>query len=92
MRLRDYRSDDFESMWSLDQECFPPGISYSRSDLRAFLSRVQLEVAATNTNAITFYEHLGYRKVAHLTGYYGRRLHAWKMKKVLDGSPLAPAP
>lgn len=37
--LRDYRSSDLESMWGLDQECFPPGISYSRSELRAFLSQ-----------------------------------------------------
>jgi ribosomal-protein-alanine N-acetyltransferase len=25
-------------MWALDQECFPPGIAYSRSELRAFLA------------------------------------------------------
>ncbi|MBI1734305.1 MAG: GNAT family N-acetyltransferase [Candidatus Rokubacteria bacterium] len=36
--FRDYRESDFESVWTLDQECFPPGIAYSRSELRAFLS------------------------------------------------------
>lgn len=157
MQLRDYRPTDFDSMWMLDQECFPPGISYSRSALRAYVSRkatetivaehegqvvafvvgtrqsrpdgyvitldvaaaarrqglgrslmlelerrflnagvrrVQLETAVTNMTAITFYERLGYRKVAHLIGYYGRGLHAWKMQKSLDervdGTGFAP--
>jgi ribosomal-protein-alanine N-acetyltransferase len=147
MRLRDYRRSDFEVIWELDQECFPPGIAYSRSELRAFLSqkaaetivaerdgrvvafvlgwrrshteghvitldvaasvrrhglgqrllgelerrfraagvkRVQLEAAVGNKSAIAFYEHLGYRKVAHLDRYYGPGLHAWKMAKTLD--------
>ena len=38
MLLREYRGSDFEQLWRLDQECFAPGIAYSRSDLRAFLS------------------------------------------------------
>jgi ribosomal-protein-alanine N-acetyltransferase len=151
--LRDYRGPDFEAMWRLDQACFPPGIAYSRSELRAFLSRraaqtivverdgrlvafvlgwrrsrieghvvtldvmasarrggigrrlmlelearfreagverMQLETAATNTAAIAFYERLGYRKVAHLRGYYGPGLDAWKMQKTLEGAPSLP--
>lgn len=149
MLFREYRRSDFESMWRLDQECFAPGIAYSRSALREFLSRttaetivaesqgrvvafvlgwrrnrteghvitldvaasarrqglgrqlllelerrfraagmqrVQLEVAVVNTAAIAFYEGLGYRKVAHLPGYYGPGLHAWKMAKMLNGT------
>lgn len=39
MLLRDFHRSDFESMWRLDQECFAPGIAYSRSELRAFLSQ-----------------------------------------------------
>ena len=38
MLLREYRGCDFECLWKLDQECFAPGIAYSRSELRAFLS------------------------------------------------------
>jgi hypothetical protein len=38
MRVREYHPADFESIWELDQACFPPGIAYSRSELRAFLS------------------------------------------------------
>ncbi|MBI2202679.1 MAG: GNAT family N-acetyltransferase [Candidatus Rokubacteria bacterium] len=146
MRLRPFRRADFESMWKLDRTCFPPGIAYSRSELRAFLSRktadtivaeregdvvgfvlgwrrskteghvitldvapsarrhglgrrllaelerrfraagvreVQLETAVANTIAIAFYERLGYRKVAHLTDYYGPGMHAWKMQTML---------
>jgi len=146
--LRDCRDADFEAIWALDQECFPPGIAYSRSELRAFLSasqaeaivaerhgrviafvlggrrgraghvitldvaararrqgvgrrllvelerrlgaagatRVELETAVGNRTAIVFYESLGYRKVAHLDGYYGPGLHAWRMAKRL-GNP-----
>jgi GNAT superfamily N-acetyltransferase len=43
MRLRDYHRSDFELVWELDQECFPPGIAYSRSELRAFLSQKTAE-------------------------------------------------
>lgn len=29
---------DFESLYRIDQACYPPGIAYSRSTLRSFLS------------------------------------------------------
>ncbi len=38
-RLRDFRSTDFEAVWRIDQQCFAPGISYSRLDLAAYLRR-----------------------------------------------------
>jgi ribosomal-protein-alanine N-acetyltransferase len=144
--IRDYRPSDLAPIWELDQACFPPGIAYSRTELRAFLSqktaetivaeregrivafvlgcrrsrtdgyvitldvaasarrqglgrrllvelerrlraagarRVRLETAVTNTPAIAFYERLGYRKTAHLAGYYGPGSHAWRMEKTL---------
>jgi [ribosomal protein S18]-alanine N-acetyltransferase len=37
--LRDFRPDDFETLWRIDQQCFAPGISYSRADLAAYLRR-----------------------------------------------------
>lgn len=43
VRLRDFYCSDFESMWALEQDCFPRGISYSRSELRAFLSQKAAE-------------------------------------------------
>ena len=35
--VRDYKPEDFESLWSMDQECFPAGISYSKRELRGFI-------------------------------------------------------
>jgi [ribosomal protein S18]-alanine N-acetyltransferase len=43
--LRGIRPDDFESLHALDKACFDPGISYSRSELRAFLRLPTLEGA-----------------------------------------------
>jgi [ribosomal protein S18]-alanine N-acetyltransferase len=37
--LRDFRRDDFEALWTIDQQCFPPGISYSRLELAAYITR-----------------------------------------------------
>jgi ribosomal-protein-alanine N-acetyltransferase len=37
--LREFRHADFETLWSIDQACFPPGISYSRPDLAAYIRR-----------------------------------------------------
>jgi len=36
-RLRDSVPEDFEQLWRLDQECFPPGIAYSRRELTAYM-------------------------------------------------------
>ena len=37
MQIREYRPADFEGLWHLDQECFAPGIAYSRFDLMEFI-------------------------------------------------------
>ena len=37
--IRDYRPEDFETLWRLDQECFPPEISYSRLELKAYMRK-----------------------------------------------------
>jgi ribosomal-protein-alanine N-acetyltransferase len=37
--IRDYRSDDFETLWTLDQSCFAPGIAYSREELQHYFRR-----------------------------------------------------
>ena len=36
--LRSYDPQDFSALYKLDQACFPPGISYSKTTLRYFLS------------------------------------------------------
>jgi [ribosomal protein S18]-alanine N-acetyltransferase len=37
--LRDFQPPDFEHLWRIDQQCFEPGISYSRLDLTEYLRR-----------------------------------------------------
>jgi ribosomal-protein-alanine N-acetyltransferase len=35
--IRDFKTDDFETLWHIDQECFAPGIAYSRVELKAYI-------------------------------------------------------
>jgi ribosomal-protein-alanine N-acetyltransferase len=37
--LRDFRTEDFDMLWSIDQKCFAPGIAYSRRELFAYIHR-----------------------------------------------------
>lgn len=37
--IRDFQPDDFETLWRIDQNCFPPGISYSPPELKAYMRR-----------------------------------------------------
>jgi ribosomal-protein-alanine N-acetyltransferase len=47
--VRDYKPEDFESLWRMDQECFPRGISYSKRELRSFMQhRGSFTLVATN--------------------------------------------
>jgi [ribosomal protein S18]-alanine N-acetyltransferase len=39
--LRPARPHDFERLWTLDQQCFPPGIAYSRPELAAYMAARQ---------------------------------------------------
>ncbi|MBZ5570570.1 MAG: GNAT family N-acetyltransferase [Acidobacteriia bacterium] len=53
--LRDFRAEDFEALWSIDQRCFVPGIAYSRRELAAYIRRrgsftVVARSAAVNGN------------------------------------------
>lgn len=36
--LRLFRPDDLEVLYQIDQACFPPGVSYSRQELAAFIA------------------------------------------------------
>lgn len=36
--LRDFQSIDFETLWRIDQKCFPPGIAYTQAELREYVS------------------------------------------------------
>jgi ribosomal-protein-alanine N-acetyltransferase len=37
--LRDSRAEDFDALWKIDQQCFPPDIAYSRLELRFYMRR-----------------------------------------------------
>lgn len=37
--IREFRPEDFETLWQIDQECFPPGIAYSRQELKIYIRR-----------------------------------------------------
>jgi [ribosomal protein S18]-alanine N-acetyltransferase len=37
--VRDFQPADFDTLWRIDQECFPSGISYSRAELKIYLRR-----------------------------------------------------
>jgi [ribosomal protein S18]-alanine N-acetyltransferase len=35
--IRDFKPEDFEVLWRMDQDCFPPGIAYSRRELKEYV-------------------------------------------------------
>ena len=37
--IREFMPTDFETLWRIDQDCFPPGISYSRQELKTYMRR-----------------------------------------------------
>lgn len=37
--LRDFRRDDVETLWKIDQQCFVAGISYTRLELETYIER-----------------------------------------------------
>jgi [ribosomal protein S18]-alanine N-acetyltransferase len=37
--IRDFQRADFDRLWRIDQACFPPGISYSRTELKLYIRR-----------------------------------------------------
>ena len=39
VHLRESRAEDFDTLWKIDQQCFPPGIAYSRIELKFYMKR-----------------------------------------------------
>ncbi len=35
--IRDFKAEDFETLWRIDQVCFPPGIAYSKAELKSYI-------------------------------------------------------
>jgi ribosomal-protein-alanine N-acetyltransferase len=39
--IREFRRSDFNTLWEIDQKCFPPGISYSQLELLTYMRRLR---------------------------------------------------
>jgi ribosomal-protein-alanine N-acetyltransferase len=37
--IRDYRAQDFDQLWQIDQLCFPRGIAYTQMELTGFIAK-----------------------------------------------------
>ena len=37
MKIRTATAEDFETLWQIDQNCFPPGIAYGREELHWYM-------------------------------------------------------
>ena len=68
MQLRTYEPHDFGALFKLDQSCFPPGIAYSKTTLRYFLTLPSAEclLAVTETKVVGFILSEVYAPLAHL--------------------------
>jgi [ribosomal protein S18]-alanine N-acetyltransferase len=40
-KIREFRRGDFNTLWAIDQKCFPPGISYSQMELLTYMRRLR---------------------------------------------------
>jgi ribosomal-protein-alanine N-acetyltransferase len=50
--IRDFQASDFDTLWNIDQTCFPAGISYSRTELRLYMRRrASFTLVAANEEA-----------------------------------------
>ncbi len=48
--IRNFKTEDFETLWQLDQKCFALGISYSRQELKTYIRhRGSFTLVATET-------------------------------------------
>jgi ribosomal-protein-alanine N-acetyltransferase len=64
IRLRDFRPEDLEAAFELDQICFEPGIAYSRSELRGFLARAGSVALIAETGGALAGFAIGHRRGA----------------------------
>jgi len=62
IRIRDFRPEDLEAAFELDQACFEPGIAYSRSEIRGFLSRAGVVALAADSSGALAGFAIGHRR------------------------------
>lgn len=51
--LRTYSATDFETLYKIDQACYPPDTAYSRSDMRAYLALAGAECVVAEVSEDT---------------------------------------
>jgi [ribosomal protein S18]-alanine N-acetyltransferase len=51
-QLRDYRREDFERLWQIDQACFPAEIAYSRVELSLYIRRAGSFTLVAETSGV----------------------------------------
>lgn len=67
--LRAYRAADFETLWQLDQRCFPAQIAYSREELAYYLrNKTAIHLVAWDEDRIVAFilGHLDRRGFGHI--------------------------
>lgn len=69
--LRDFRPEDFETLWNIDQQCFAPGIAYSRHELSIYIRRrgsftVVAEKASSKDEIVGFIVAETSRRLGHI--------------------------
>src|SRR5258708_29461971 len=79
--LRSYDPHDFAALYKLDQSCFPPGISYSKTTLRYFLTLASADcvIAEEGASIVGFILSEANHPLAHiitLDVYAKHRRHA----------------
>lgn len=52
IKLRGFRREDFDTLWRIDQECFVPGIAYSRLELATYIRRRGSSTFVAETAAV----------------------------------------
>jgi len=50
MKVRTAAADEFEALWQIDQNCFPPGIAYAREELRWYMQLPRAFTLVGETN------------------------------------------
>ena len=70
--LRDFRREDFDTLWQIDQACFRPGIAYSQEELAYYMTRRSaFTIVADGEGGIAGFlvAHRGRRRDGTLAGH-----------------------
>jgi ribosomal protein S18 acetylase RimI-like enzyme len=68
-RTREFRREDFDTLWGIDKECFPPEISYSRLELGTYIRRPQSFTLVAESTAPTSLQSKALQRNAGIVGF-----------------------